>query len=699
MIHRPLPLKTLSLFLITAFTAIPSVEAQRIEKRSDHEGRAKNKSATDPGPKARTSDAPSRSAVLADAARIDRLVEAQLAKNNLRPHPPIDDATFVRRIYLDLIGRIPTAAETTEFLDAKEKDKRARLIDRLLESEGYVSHQFNYWADLLRAITRTRGTPTIGIAYTNWIKRSIRENKPYDRMVYEMLTARGHPADNGAAGYYMRDDGMPLDNMSNTVRVFLGTQIGCAQCHDHPFDSWTQIEFYEMAAYTYGLTYRNRDPKYRKLYRASMGSNVSNNTRQALRNMVRPLRYELSENARRQLRLPKDYQYKDAKPNSLIEPHTLFGEDGKVADHTKRLEAFGAWMTSPDNPRFTKVIANRLWAKAFGIGLIEPIDDIKDDTKASNPELMAFLTDRMKKRGYDLRQFQRMIYNSRTYQRTSHREDVPAGQAYHFPGPLMRRMSAEQWWDSMLALTLPDPDQRKGADRLSGRARLSISALREDLKSKSPQEIIQQAEQMAQFRNQRQQQSAERRKLFKKMQKARTRGDSKQVMDLQRQMRDLNRKTQSQMSSMPVRMAAMGYGGGFVRETDPRWRSFNRNLVRASELQSPAPAGHFLRQFGQSDRQTIEAANTDPTITQILTLLNGPIYKQMWHPDATLRKAVEKAPGPKEKIHTVFLSLYARRPTDQEYRLAVSALRDDPKRGMSDLVWALLNTRRFAFIQ
>ena len=685
---------------LTAFVAFSSpLEAQQLSRRAKPQSQEAKKEAAVSGPKPQTPPAPPLADVLADAARIDRLVETQLARKNLRPNPPIDDATFVRRIYLDLIGRIPTAAEVTDFLESKGKDKRARLIDRLLASEGYVSHQFNYWADLLRAITRTRGTPTIGIAYTHWIKQSIRQNKPYDRMVYEMLTARGHPADNGAAGYYMRDDGMPLDNMSNTVRVFLGTQIGCAQCHDHPFDSWTQIEFYEMAAYTYGLTYRNRDPKYRQLYRASKRSNVSNNTRQALRRMVRPLRFELGENTRRQLRLPKDYQYKDAKPNALIEPHTLFGEEGQATDSAKRLEAFGRWMTSPQNPRFTKVIANRFWAKAFGIGLIEPVDNIKDNTKASNPELMAFLTERMKKRGYDLRQFQRMLYNTRTYQRASHREDVPAGQAYHFPGPLMRRMSAEQWWDSMLTLTLPDPDQRKGADRLSIQARRSIAVLREDLKSKSTPQIIQQAEQMARHRTQRQQQSAQRRKLFKKMQKARSRGNRKQVAALQEQMRDLNRQARDRMSSMPGQMASMGYGRAFFRETDPRWKSFNRNLVRASELPSPAPAGHFLRQFGQSDRQTIEAANTDPTITQILTLLNGPIYRQMWHRDATLRKAVENAPGPKEKIDAVFLSLYARRPTDREFQLAVSALRDDPKRGMGDLVWALLNTRRFAFIQ
>jgi hypothetical protein len=654
---------------------------------------------TSNGPTAKVPAAPSLSRVLTDAATVDRMINANLAKNKTQPNRSISDEVFVRRIYLDIVGRIPTYDETTTFLGSKDKAKRSTLIDKLLASEGYVSHQFNYWADILRAITRTRGSPAIGVAYTNWIKTSIRQNKPYDRFVYEMLTAKGHPTDNGGSGYYMRDDGMPLDNMSNTVRVFLGTQIGCAQCHDHPFDSWTQYEFYEMAAYTYGLTYRNYDPKYRQLFRAANKPGISNGARQGLRNLVRPLRYELSENTRRSIRLPKDYQYKDAKPKAQIKPHTLFGSAGSVTQPTERLKTFGAWMVSDKNPRFTKVIANRLWKRAFGVGLIEPIDDIKDDTKASIPPLMDFLTKRMSGLGFDLRQFQRILYNSKAYQREISRQDYSPGTTYLFAGPLMRRMSAEQIWDSMLALTIPDPDERKGYSGLTRQSQQYIASLRQDLKTKSTTQIIKQAEDLFTARTARQTFFRKRGELYKQMQKARDKGDSKTVAKIQKQMRDMQRQSMDQRKTQKGKMESMAYFRSQMRETDPRWKSFATGLVRASELQSPAPPGHFLRQFGQSDRQTIQAANTDPTVTQILTLLNGPIYGQMWNRDAALRRSLEKAKTAKAKIETVFLCIYSRRPTAAEYSLAARTLKADPRRGATDLVWALLNTRQFAFIQ
>ena len=151
--------------------------------------------------------------------------------------------------------RIPTYEQTVAFLDSQDEHKRQKLIDTLLNSPGYASHFFNYWANILRLQDfPEQNLPAA--AYIDWIKDSIRENKPYDRWVTEMLTAEGKIWDNPAAGYLLRDSGMPLDSVNNTVRVFLGTQIGCAQCHDHPFDRWKQHEFYEMAAFMFGVKTR-----------------------------------------------------------------------------------------------------------------------------------------------------------------------------------------------------------------------------------------------------------------------------------------------------------------------------------------------------------------------------------------------------------------------------------------------------------
>jgi hypothetical protein len=177
--------------------------------------------------------------------QIDQLVDKLLAEKNLRPNAPISDAQFLRRVYLAVIGRIPTAEEARAFLDSREAAKRDRLIERLLESEGYVSNFYNYWADILRINTRLgRSGAANEYAYKHWVKESLRSNKPYDRMVYEMVASDGYVWENGASGYYHRDRGMPLDNMANTVRVFLGTRLECAQCHDHPFDKWKQTDFF-----------------------------------------------------------------------------------------------------------------------------------------------------------------------------------------------------------------------------------------------------------------------------------------------------------------------------------------------------------------------------------------------------------------------------------------------------------------------
>ena len=194
------------------------------------------------------------------AARIDALVEKKLADQKLKPNALTTDEVFLRRVYLDVIGRVPTQKEAVDFLNSKEADKRAKLIDALLASDGYAQNFYNFWADVLRHKTTGIGggqSITAGLAYTKWIKDSLRENKPYDQFVREMLTASGKTYENGAVGFYIRDYNMPLDNMAVTTQIFLGTSIVCAQCHNHPFDKWTQMDYYQIAAHSYPVTGTN----------------------------------------------------------------------------------------------------------------------------------------------------------------------------------------------------------------------------------------------------------------------------------------------------------------------------------------------------------------------------------------------------------------------------------------------------------
>ena len=188
------------------------------------------------------------------ANKIDSIIVEKLRSYNQRTTRPVSDETFVRRAYLKIIGRIPTYGETKSFLTDRDRStKRTRLIDSLLLTEGYVSHWFHFWADILRAKDNF-GNRMSGVPYIDYIREFIAMNRPYDVWVKEMLSSSGPywEKGNGGVGYFARDQGMQLDNMSNTVRIFLGTSLECAQCHDHPFDRWTQKQFYEMAAYTEG---------------------------------------------------------------------------------------------------------------------------------------------------------------------------------------------------------------------------------------------------------------------------------------------------------------------------------------------------------------------------------------------------------------------------------------------------------------
>ncbi|MEM7015645.1 MAG: DUF1549 domain-containing protein [Verrucomicrobiota bacterium] len=182
------------------------------------------------------------------AKQIDGMVNAKLAAEGMEPNPMTSDSEFVRRAYLEISGTIPTFDQTLDFLESTERDKRKLLIDQLLDSEGFVSHSFNQYADMLRLKTRTNDF-WIFDTYVAWVKESIAENKPYDEFVRQLLTSKGRLWDDPASGYFLRDRGMPLDNLSTTVGLFLGTEITCAQCHDHPFKDWTQMDFYRLAAF------------------------------------------------------------------------------------------------------------------------------------------------------------------------------------------------------------------------------------------------------------------------------------------------------------------------------------------------------------------------------------------------------------------------------------------------------------------
>lgn len=585
----------------------------------------------------------SHTKVLASAAKIDDLVNADLKKRGIAPNPPTSDEQFLRRVFLDITGTIPSYRQVKTWLALSDKTRRSRLIDNLLNQEGYASHAFNYWADILRLREERLVRAMPSQPYNEWVRVSLETNKPYDEWVREMIAANGRALDNPATGYLLRDAGMPLDATNNTIRVFLGTQIGCAQCHDHPFDKWTQMDFYQVAAYLYPTEFR-MPPK--DAYGTKDGERDMRKALEKADPEFRSFRYRpvleanlmTVQDSPKKLKLPADYKYDDGKPNEVVAPQTIFDPPAVAKAGESPRQTLARWMTSPDNPRFAVTIANRMWKRVFGMGLIEPVDDIRDDAEsmATNPALMKFLAEEMIRVKFDLKEFQRILMNTQAYQRQASIQEVSPGDDYHFPGPVLRRMTAEQVWDSFLTLAafhdLNDYHREP--------AHLATDLLKVDLAKTSPETIVAALKSFTDYTS-------------NKVQRERTKPYEYQ---------------------------------GLV-------------LVRASELPTPLPPGHFLRQFGQSDREQIEASTLDGTVPQVLQMFNGPITHMMLDDDSVMYRNVTSEKDVEKRVDVIFLSVLARKPEPNEKKAALDEIKKHGNPGYGNVIWALVNTPEFLFVQ
>ena len=604
-----------------------------------------------------------REGVQQAAAALDQLLAKRHAETGVQPGAKLTDEQFLRRVYLDLGGRIPTFDEAEAFLESTSTDKRDNLIEGLLESPDYVSRFYNVWAEVLRLQERPQ-RDLFFEPYLDWVKRSIAANRPYDQWVYEMLTADGKLWESPAVGYQLRDLGMPLPYVDNTVRVFLGTQIGCAQCHDHPFDSWTQHQFYELAAFTAG-TQAGLGGKPSKEARKEAKNTPRRDGLETTRANVRQLTSQARKDAKQAgrpkvdqqflqfldangtvvgyhalpLKLPHDYQYADAEPLAKVQPRVLWGAIPTAAQTAPGREQFAAWLTGRDNRQFARTIANRMWKLLMGAGVVEPIDDFRTENPPSHPELLEHLTDEMLRLDFDLREFVRLIVSTDTYQRRAVACDPTADGAPAFTAPALKRLSAEQLWDSILTLVAHDPwaYQRPTVEAFGAAVDLDLN--RKKVSYEKAQEVY---------------------------------GNFQATFG--------RRAAAQEMSKQ------YGYRGAV--------------LARASELPTPLPLGHFLRQFGQSDRETIDGGRTVATVPQILAMLNGPITHSMLQRGSVIFDEVSSH-GPNEAVNVIFLSVLARRPSaaDREFAMQEILSAENRAVGASNLIWALLNTREFLFIQ
>jgi hypothetical protein len=359
---------------------------------------------------------------------IDRLAAAKFREIGISPSPLCDDATFLRRAYLDVTGTLPTPAQAVAFLDGKAADKRERLIDELLGLTGdpardvhnnaYAAFWALKWSDLVRSNSDALGEAGMW-ALHNWITASVRDNKPFDRFVRELVTARGSTFSNGPANYY-RVARTPLDLTEATSQLFLGVRLQCAKCHHHPYETLSQDDYYSFASF-----FARVGTKGSQEFGLFGGETVV---------LVKPTG-EVSH----------------PRTGRVMKPTPLHG---KPAPPTRdRRQALAAWLTARDNPYFARNVVNRYVGYMLGRGLVEPIDDLRATNPPSNPALMDALADDFVKSGYNVKHLLRTILRSRLYQLDSRPTHDNAADTRFYSHYLVKRLSAEPLLDAVDAVT------------------------------------------------------------------------------------------------------------------------------------------------------------------------------------------------------------------------------------------------------
>jgi hypothetical protein len=554
------------------------------------------------------------------SSRVDSILQKQYVAANITPLNKINDDTFLRRAYLTIIGRNPTYEEYVMFNKAVDPNKRQGLIQFLMKHPGYTSHMFNFWAESLRLRDRINTTNNFsGGPYIDYIKDSIAANKSYSQFVIDLLTSTGSYYDNPATGYFYRDLGMPLDNLIGTGKVFMGTDIGCAQCHDDPFQDFTQMQFYKMAAMFNQVELRGRgrdkDPavaarqkalreEVDALIKADPTKNRGLNNQ--INNFVAAMRANLEVDEKRELKLPHDYNYKDAKPFDTVVPAVLSGK-AVIKNKEDMRKDVVEWLVNPEHSTFTKNIVNRYWKWVFGKYIIDDYDNIHDD-KRLNSELMVTLAKIMVDVNYDTKQFLYVLYNTTLFQRELYDGMYTNTDKFVFIGPVKQRLTAEQLWDSVMSIAITKPETFKLTfqDEYVKVMRYNIEDLTIDkLKAKNEE--------------------------YQKIIRSKY-------------------------------------------ETAPKYRNYP--LVRASEVNDISPVNTILEQLGRGDRELIDTSSKEGSVTQVISFMNGQLAEVAVNKETNLAKLIA-GKSPTDTIDIIFKSVLVRKPTIDEKNKFVGVQDDD----------------------
>jgi hypothetical protein len=356
---------------------------------------------------------------------IDEHVFAKLKRLRITPSELTSDAQFCRRVYLDVIGLVPTPEELVRFLDDRSPDKRARLIDALLERPEYVDFWALKWADRLGCNQRFTGVKG-AISFHRWIRDQIALNVPLDQFVRTIITAKGPNFTHPPASFYRRIRN-PEDAAETVSQVFMGVRMGCARCHNHVAERWTQDDYYGMAAFFSQVRYKNGPQNFAQY------------------------------NKEETVYLLADSEVRHPRTGVVMRPRPLGDEPVDMKGDDDRRETLADWLVSPANPFFARAAVNRIWYHLMGRGIVEPVDDFRESNPPASPELLKALADDFIAHGFDTKRTMHLILNSRVYQLSSLPNEFNAEDNRYFSHAMVRMLSAEQILDSScLAAGVPE---------------------------------------------------------------------------------------------------------------------------------------------------------------------------------------------------------------------------------------------------
>ncbi len=660
------------------------------------------------------------SSVTAFAGDVDVVLNEENKQNGITdaPAPLVDDLAFLRRASVDLIGRIPTVAEIEQFQSWPAAERRGKAVDELIQHDRFADRWMTFYADMFRA----RSNVTGGNALLAFLNKAIRDDMPYDELARKLIVTNGKANSTPEAGFVLGDNADPMALASATAQVFMGVRMGCAQCHDHPFDVWTQEDFYGLAAY-YGKTRRVESRLTRVIYTTETnqstvlwppeGGDVEDSDRKAMVPKF-PIKLADSDGASKYIARLKELRDKQAAAAAALaaakqkdvdldallsesddnikarfnSDSDALGVAGEAKRDLNRLKISGMYkqsilrnqlaefITSPRNRYFARAFVNRVWGELIGRGFVEPVDDFRDDNPPSHEATLDYLADEFVAHGYDLKHLVRVIATSDTYQRghvTSEDEQHQIKMEETFLATPMRRILAEAIYDSVVvAGHLFEVKHKPGKNNKTYTNTVRIRVDEEgDEKSDAPKAaaILVQGNRPAMTAMPQMEAMPAGYNLEKAIE---LNFDKLLAANDQVKIDEMRVMSQEELEAMRMQQEATNRSmpGKFITKTVTRVVDENPQFTSSFRMASPAPAGHIIRVLGQSSRARLdESRDKSPTMRQALLMLNGQLTHQasrVGELEPIYKLLVGKRANLEKAIRLSYIEILTRNPSPAE---------------------------------